>query len=50
MKFSERVDHCSGCGSADPDDVDTYADPEFQGYSRCCNEPVGSDHARCTHE
>ncbi|MFB7674075.1 hypothetical protein ACFC26_21950 [Kitasatospora purpeofusca] len=31
-------DHCTGCGSTDPEDTG-YA-PDFDGYSACCNEPV----------
>lgn len=31
---------CSLCGSTDPENVNTMHNPELQGYSACCNEPV----------
>lgn len=31
---------CSHCGSTDPENVNTGSDPDLQGYSACCNEPV----------
>jgi len=30
--------HCQQCGSTDQADLDTGSDPEYQGYTRCCNE------------
>lgn len=30
--------HCQQCGSTDPEDLETYDDPDYQGYTRCCNE------------
>jgi len=44
--------HCKSCGSTEPEDIDTGTDPEFQGYSRCCNEPVVWNCSQdvCTHE
>lgn len=32
--------HCQLCGSTDQENVETAFDPEFQGYSACCNELV----------
>ncbi|WP_030276530.1 hypothetical protein [Streptomyces sp. NRRL B-24484] len=33
-------DHCTGCGSTDPEDIGL--DTDLDGYSACCNEPVCS--------
>lgn len=35
--------HCESCGNTDSDDLDTGADPAYQGYTRCCNELVCHD-------
>jgi len=43
--------HCQQCGSTDPENVETWNDPEFQGYSACCNEIVviSCDEGVCYH-
>lgn len=32
--------HCSTCMSERPEDLNTGADPDLQGYSACCNDRV----------
>jgi hypothetical protein len=39
MKRIEQ-DHCQSCGSTSLENLDTGQDPDFQGYTRCCNERV----------
>lgn len=44
--------HCRLCGCTDQEWIDTSDDPEYQGYSRCCNESVvdGQDcNDQCAH-
>lgn len=45
--------HCEQCGSTRLEDTDTVHDPDLQGYSACCNEPVVTgEHCLtdCTHD
>lgn len=46
--------HCQSCGSTSLEDLDTGQDPDFQGYTRCCNErsiqPGHCDPSDCYHD
>ena len=30
--------HCQQCGSTSDENLNTGFDPDYQGYTRCCNE------------
>lgn len=46
----EQENHCSSCGSIDLENLDTIDDPDLQGYTLCCNEPVARGICNGTHK